>query len=291
MDWYKFDVTGAVLSGDGSMIKCDVHGDATTVELDGGFGCRACATEAYANAGERDALAAECGRLRGEVETTQALLDEMMVRHNRISDLTDENERLRGEEAEWCAQHENALACWRVDMDNLSKRHAAELASVTAERDDLKEWKVLHAKFDACAENDQLRVEREVAEAGRCSALSELHDADLRLADAAAECGRLRDNLRVAEDRTAHAEGGKSVLQKNVVALHDTVRDLQAEVEYLTAWKRDAEQLRRDLDAATASLGRVRAISANYRTMAVLDDEERRKNLRVADAIDRALEG
>jgi hypothetical protein len=59
MDWYKFDTTGAVLSGDGKMIKCDVHGDAPTVALDGGFGCRACATEAYLNA-------SECGRLRAE---------------------------------------------------------------------------------------------------------------------------------------------------------------------------------------------------------------------------------
>jgi hypothetical protein len=49
-----------------------------------------------------EALTAENARLRGEVETTQAILDEMMVRHNRISALetdlarvTVERDRLR----------------------------------------------------------------------------------------------------------------------------------------------------------------------------------------------------
>jgi hypothetical protein len=51
-----------------------------------------------------------------------------------------------------------------------------------------------------------------------------------------------------------------------------------------------AESLRAAFDAL-AAYERVAALAENYRTMTVLDDEDRKRNLRAADAIDRALEG
>ena len=37
--------------------------------------------------------------------------------------------------------------------------------------------------------------------------------------------------------------------------------------------------------------GKLVALAENYRTMAVLDDADRQRNLRMAERIDRALEG
>jgi predicted RNase H-like nuclease (RuvC/YqgF family) len=46
---------------------------------------------------QRDDMRADNARLRGEVETTQAILDEMMVRHNRISALETDLARVTAE--------------------------------------------------------------------------------------------------------------------------------------------------------------------------------------------------
>ena len=61
---------GVKIAGDGSFITCDIHGEQSkAVALVGGWGCLACATEAYKNAA---ALTAENTRLRGEVAKLRA---------------------------------------------------------------------------------------------------------------------------------------------------------------------------------------------------------------------------
>jgi hypothetical protein len=80
------------------------------------------------------------------------VLDEAQA---EIKRLVAENARLRGEAKKWCD------ACGCADGANMALR--ADLAHVTAERDDLKEWKVLHEEFTmdwlarVTAERDDLR--------------------------------------------------------------------------------------------------------------------------------------
>jgi len=77
-------------------------------------------------------------RLRAEVEYLTAWKRDAERLRRDLDAATDDLDRLLDEENEWRTQHENALACWGVDMDNLSKKHAADLARVTADNAELE---------------------------------------------------------------------------------------------------------------------------------------------------------
>jgi hypothetical protein len=95
---------------------------------------------------------------RGQQEWAEAAI--LALRDT--ADLRTENARLRGE-----VDEQEGVINGLIEQEYILR---ADLAHLTAERDDLKEWKVLHAAFSG---------------------------------DAAAECGRLRESLAVDEAEMA----------------------------------------------------------------------------------------
>jgi hypothetical protein len=83
------------------------------------------------------ALNAENARLRGEVETTQAILDEMMVRHNRISALETDLARVTAERDDLLAAAQRAKAVFLRAYPDGSEEDSA--------------WSDLRAAIAACA--------------------------------------------------------------------------------------------------------------------------------------------